>query len=781
MRYCLKSTKAYVGPFLGYGLSHPDAEIPKDNGKNRVESSDILYQTSPIDIGWNEVQPVWMEFNIPVNAPAGKYFAVVAVKADGLSTPLTFEYTVHVQDATLPDATSFKDRFTVEFWHHPYASAEYYNVEPFSKEHLKVLESSQDIYKEIGGNAIYTSIVEEPWKGQTWSQYPTTERPTYPSMVKWTKHKDGTFSFDYTHFDTWVEFNLERGLGDKIVMFSVAPWHFSFKYYDDDGKLHTESFQDLGGVGSDKYNEIWKIFLKDLVAHLEKKGWFDRAYIGIDEQGFDKGAFDVVESVTNSEGKPLKIIGYMDSINNTKKYELALRCTDYSIGDNAAVEHAAQYKTLLEERNKNKLRTTFYSCTEHRPGNFSLSQPVESYFSVINAGKGGVTGFARWAYDAWVPDPLEDATHHSFEPGDCFVIYPDLKSNKNNPTSKRSVRLARMAEGARDMNKVMLMLEQYPQLEPKVQELYNKITTQAAKNNYYGGDTYLLSTEELSSLRAEMNAFKSGLSQLTEDYIALGGKGDTTAQGNGSIEDLPSGGGGGSHRPSNPTKPQKPEDKPQEKPEEKPQEKPEEKPEDKPQQPEAPKIEMIPTVAGKPEATQGYTDMQGHWAKDAVAWAVTNQLFKGTSETQFSPDSSMTRGMLVTVLHRLAGQPSIGQNKFVDVPADAYYSRAVAWASELGLVSGVGEGMFAPNHNITREQLAVILYKFAGSPIVQSTDMTFLDASAISGWAKNAVAWATKEGLLSGMPDGTLAPGGQATRAQVATILMRFEQKNHKA
>ncbi len=517
----VKSTLAYTGPFLGYGSDRPNAPVPEVTEKNRAESSDILYQTTPMDIGWNEVQPVWVEFNIPTDAKAGVYTTALQVTADGIKEPMTFTYAIEVQDAVLPDATSFKDRFSIEFWHHPYASAEYYGVEPFSPEHLKVLESSQQIYKEIGGNTIYSTIVEESWKGQTWSSHNTEESPIYPSMVRWTKNSKGEFSFDYTHFDTWVQFNLDQGLGDKIVMFSIAPWHNSFKYYDEAGKLQTQSFESIGGVGSAEYNRIWTIFLQDLVAHLDQKGWFDRAYIGIDERGFAPGAFDVVESVKNAQGKHLKIMGYMDNVGDKNKYALALRCTDYSIGDNAAqTGHPQEFKKLLAERDAKGLKTTFYSCTEHRPGNFSLSQPVESYYSVVNTQKEGATGFARWAYDAWVEDPLEDATHHSFEPGDCFVIYPDLKSNKDHAQAKYSVRLARMAEGVRDNNKIMLMVEQYPQLQAKVDALYQTIQTKA----YTANDRYL-TDKEIDALRTEMQAFKEGLNALTKEYIALGGKG----------------------------------------------------------------------------------------------------------------------------------------------------------------------------------------------------------------------------------------------------------------
>lgn len=169
-----------------------------------------------------------------------------------------------------------------------------------------------------------------------------------------------------------------------------------------------------------------------------------------------------------------------------------------------------------------------------------------------------------------------------------------------------------------------------------------------------------------------------------------------------------------------------------------------------------------------------FTDVKEHWAQDAIAWAVTNNLFTGVSASQFAPDNAMNRGMLVTVLYRLAGKPNAGEQHFSDVPAGAYYKDAVAWASQFGVVTGMGNGKFAPNDNITREQLAVILYRFAGSPAASNMSVSFTDSTTISSWAQNAMAWAVNEGLLSGMSDGTLAPQGQATRAQVATILMRF-------
>ena len=158
---------------------------------------------------------------------------------------------------------------------------------------------------------------------------------------------------------------------------------------------------------------------------LFRSGWFEESYIGIDERGFSAAAFDVIESVTNEKGKRLKTAGAMDAF--AEKKDLAMRVDDLNIGDNAVAAHVAEFQDLLKEREEAGLRTTLYSCTEHKPGNFSLSAPAESYWSIINAGKMETAGFLRWAYDAWVEDPLRDATHNAFEPGDCFLLDPDEK------------------------------------------------------------------------------------------------------------------------------------------------------------------------------------------------------------------------------------------------------------------------------------------------------------------------------------------------------------------
>ncbi|ATW27572.1 S-layer homology domain-containing protein [Candidatus Formimonas warabiya] len=188
-------------------------------------------------------------------------------------------------------------------------------------------------------------------------------------------------------------------------------------------------------------------------------------------------------------------------------------------------------------------------------------------------------------------------------------------------------------------------------------------------------------------------------------------------------------------------------------------------------------------VVGYSEAWQNpFTDVKAtNWFYGAVEFAVKNGLFNGTTATVFSPNTPMTRTMLVTALYRLEGSPAItGTSGFNDVKDGEWYANAVVWASANGIVTGLGDGLFGVSDNVTREQLATILYNYAkykGCDVTKAADLkAFTDASGISSWAETATKWANAEGLVTGVTTKTLVPGGSATRAQVATILMRIAE-----
>ncbi len=177
-----------------------------------------------------------------------------------------------------------------------------------------------------------------------------------------------------------------------------------------------------------------------------------------------------------------------------------------------------------------------------------------------------------------------------------------------------------------------------------------------------------------------------------------------------------------------------------------------------------------------------FTDVaESDWFHDAVRYVYENGLMDGVGDNLFAPNSQTTRAQLVTILHRLEGEPAVtGQSAFTDVEADTWYTAAVTWAAANGIVNGISETQFAPGNNITREQLATILYRYAqakGYDVSASADLSgFPDAGDIQSYATQALSWAVAEGLLQGFEDDTLRPQGNATRAQIATILMRFCQ-----
>ena len=183
--------------------------------------------------------------------------------------------------------------------------------------------------------------------------------------------------------------------------------------------------------------------------------------------------------------------------------------------------------------------------------------------------------------------------------------------------------------------------------------------------------------------------------------------------------------------------------------------------------------------ASKPEVKLPFTDVStSDWFYDDVAFVYENGLFSGTDSRSFSPNASMTRAMLVTVLYRLEGEPTVtGRSSFTDVRSGTYYEKAVIWAAANGIVTGTDSTSFSPDAKVTREQLAAILYRYAQYRKLD-TDASaklnsFTDADSVSAYASEALGWAVSEGLINGA-SGKLMPKGDATRAQVAAILHRF-------
>lgn len=197
-------------------------------------------------------------------------------------------------------------------------------------------------------------------------------------------------------------------------------------------------------------------------------------------------------------------------------------------------------------------------------------------------------------------------------------------------------------------------------------------------------------------------------------------------------------------------------------------------------------VETRPIFANSDNCpSKAFTDLDAKaWYHEGVDYALTNGLMNGVGGGKFEPDGQLTRAQLVTVLYRAAGEPDTGKqvNPFTDVADDAWYTKAVIWAANNGIVNGVAKNTFAPDDSITREQIAAMLYRYAGAEAAKEDKLSaFPDAAKVSDWAKEALNWAVASGLINGVADAngtaSLEPQATATRAQIATILMRWLEK----
>lgn len=172
--------------------------------------------------------------------------------------------------------------------------------------------------------------------------------------------------------------------------------------------------------------------------------------------------------------------------------------------------------------------------------------------------------------------------------------------------------------------------------------------------------------------------------------------------------------------------------------------------------------------------TERFTDCPYRWYHEPIDFVLANRLMFGVSSTEFAPEDGMTRGMMISVLYRAAGSPEVaGPSSFVDVSENRYYSDAIAWAQECGIVKGITETEFAPDAPVSREQVASILWRYAGRPAAEGDLSSFTDAAQISNYAREAMCWAAETGLFVGS-GGQLRPTQDITRAEFASVMMRW-------
>lgn len=434
---------------------------------------DVLYTSDAFDLPASSVASVWLQIETAENALPGIYTGSVTVTADGLETPEVLTLTVEVIGLQRPEGD-----IPFEIWQYPYSSNRYYSgktteeyfgdgLEGLWNTHLDPayeagLISQIELYKKAGGTSITVTITEDAWNSQT--------PDPYPSMVKWTQNKNGSFSFDYTDFDYFVELNQKCGLDGNIMAFSIADWANRVTYYSErQGKVVSENLT----PGSERWTKVWTAFLTDFMAHTKEKGWFDRVYMAMDERGPDvvEAVLDLVESVKDENGICFKTSLAVFTFDTEYLFD---RVTDLSL---AFAMTPDRLDAITAQRERMGLTTTLYTCGAQ---NSALSNPpIESVYTLWYARQRGADGFLRWALDAFNADPLNSSDHRLFAAGDIYLIYPDIKDAET-PTAHSSARFEKLSEGVRDIAKFNWLMENYPDYEKGLTRVLEGI----------GGDLY---------------------------------------------------------------------------------------------------------------------------------------------------------------------------------------------------------------------------------------------------------------------------------------------------
>ena len=413
-------------------------ELNKDGkggcGYRKSSDYDSTLVADPIDhiastltVPANATQGGWISVRVPQQVKAGKYTGTVTVK-DGDKVLSELKLAVNVKNRTLPASTEWA--FHLDLWQNPYAEARYYNVEPFSKEHFDRMRPDMQNYVDAGGKVITASIMHKPWNGQTYDPF--------ESMVTWLKKADGTWYFDYTVFDKWVEYMMSLGVKKQINCYSMVPWRLSFQYFDQ----ASNSFKYLDAKpGEAAYDEFWGNMLTSFAKHLKEKGWFDITHISMDERPM-KDMLATLKVIRKAD-KDFKV-----SLAGTYHDELVKELHDYciAIGEKFPAE-------VIKSRKEAGQVTTYYTCcTEPRPNTFTFSAPAEAEWLGWFAAKEYLDGYLRWALNSWVKNPLQDSRFTAWAAGDTYMIYPEGRS---------SIRFERLIEGIQSYEKIRILKEEF--------------------------------------------------------------------------------------------------------------------------------------------------------------------------------------------------------------------------------------------------------------------------------------------------------------------------------
>lgn len=403
-------------------------------------SPDMLDNISCIDMEAKSVRPVWLTIDIPAYAVHGDYSGKLKLYADRHAVE-DFDIDLHVVDRTLPEPSEWL--YHLDLWQHPTAVARVHDLEVWSDAHFEKMKPQMQMLADAGQKVITATLNKDPWSNQCYD--------AYADMILWTKHKDQSWSFDYTIFDKWVQFMMDLGIDKMINCYSLLTWNNQLHYLDE-AKGETVIVELK--AQSKEYSVMWSVFLKDFTQHLQSKGWLEKTNIAMDERAPAdmQAALKVLESAAPELGVSLA--------DNHKSYRDYPWIKDICVG----VGNKVSKEEIAARREKGLITTYYVCCADKFPNMFTFSAPAESVYASWYAAAADFDGFLRWAYNSWVENPLTDSRFRTWPAGDTYMVYPDARS---------SVRFERLTEGIQDVEKIRVLRNKYA--EENTQESLAKL------------------------------------------------------------------------------------------------------------------------------------------------------------------------------------------------------------------------------------------------------------------------------------------------------------------
>ena len=407
-----------------FGGGCSDRDLTKDDSSLVADPIDIV---AKIPVQANTVRPVWLSISVPENIPPGIYKGYLILNAD---EKFRLKVILNVLDHVLPPASEWKYDFDI--WQYPAPIARIHDVPLWSDEHFEIMRKYFKILASAGQKVITANIIEQPW-GLDHVHFDD------PSLIKWTKKKDGSWQYDFSLFDRYISFVMDCGITQRINCYSMITWDLSFIYFDEaSGENKSISLK----PGTDEYTEYWSGMLKEFTKHLKEKGWFSKTAIAMDERP--------VESMQ-------AVIALLKEID--PEWKVALAGDEYhpeiekDIYDYCLASYLRFDTKILADRKAHGKPTTFYTaCVEEYPTGYTFSPPAENAFLGWHAAALGYTGYLFWAFNTWVANPLQDSRWHRYPAGTLFQFYPGPRT---------SIRFEKLIEGIQDFEKIKILQEQF--------------------------------------------------------------------------------------------------------------------------------------------------------------------------------------------------------------------------------------------------------------------------------------------------------------------------------